>query len=74
MPVAKDERGKIHTVFTEQVKRHSQKPEISYEIIQRLFPETNKLEMYARYKRDGWDAWGNEIECDVSLGLGEQDE
>ena len=67
MPVVKDERGKIHTVFTEQVKRHSQKPEISYEIIQRLFPETKKLEMYARYKRDGWDSWGNEIENSIEM-------
>jgi len=29
IPVALEERGKIHTVFTEQVKRHSQKPFIS---------------------------------------------
>ena len=35
-PVAIEERGKIHTVFREQVKRHSQKPEISFEIINRL--------------------------------------
>lgn len=32
MPVAKDQRGKIHSVFTEQVKRHSQKPVTAYEI------------------------------------------
>lgn len=66
-PVAKDERGKIHTVFTEQVKRHSQKPEISYQIIERLYPETIKLEMYARQKREGWDTWGNEVENDIDL-------
>ena len=67
LPVAKNERGKIHTVFTEQVKRHSQKPEISYQIIERLYPETTKLEMYARNKRDGWDVWGNEVESDIDL-------
>ena len=60
-PVAKEERGKIHTVFREQVKRHSQKPLIAYEIIERLYPDTKKLEMYARNKRNGWDCWGNEI-------------
>lgn len=59
-PVATDERGKIHTVFTEQVKKHSQKPEIAYEIIERLYPDINKLEMYARNTRLGWDCWGNE--------------
>ncbi len=61
LPVASEERGKIHTVFTEQVKRHSQKPEISFNIIERLYPNTNKLELYARRTRDGWDCWGNEV-------------
>lgn len=60
-PVATEERGKIHTVFREQVRRHSQKPEIAYEIIERLYPNLNKLEMYARNTRDGWDSFGNEV-------------
>ena len=59
-PVAKEERGKISTVFTEQVTRHSKKPQIAYEIIERLYPEAKKLEMYARNTRSGWDCWGNE--------------
>ena len=61
IPVATEERGKIHTVFTEQVVRHSQKPEVSYEIIERLYPDCRKLELYARRERDGWDSWGNEL-------------
>lgn len=60
-PVATEERGKIHTVFREQVKRHSQKPEISFEIINRLYPSARKLELYARAERDGYDCWGNEV-------------
>lgn len=60
-PVALEERGKIHTVFTEKVQRHSQKPEISYEIINRLYPDLKKLEMYARTERENFDAWGNEV-------------
>jgi N6-adenosine-specific RNA methylase IME4 len=59
--VETNERGKIHSVFTEQVKRHSQKPEIAYQIIERLYPKLNKLEMYARRERNGWDSFGNEI-------------
>ena len=60
-PVDKRERGKIHTVFTEQVKRHSQKPEEAYRIIERLYPDLQKLELYARAERPGWDCWGNEV-------------
>ena len=61
VPVAKDERGKIRDVFTEQVTKHSKKPEIAYEIIERLYPDLRKLEMYARNTRKGWDSFGNEI-------------
>lgn len=60
-PVAKDERGKIHTVFRERVTKHSKKPDIAYEIIERLYPDLKKLEMYARGTRDGWDSFGNEV-------------
>lgn len=67
IPVAKEERGKIHSVFVEKVERHSKKPQIAYEIIERLYPSINKLELFARGKRDGWDVWGNEVNCDITL-------
>ena len=60
-PVAKEERGKIHSVFREQVTKHSKKPEIAYEIVQRLYPDLKKLEMYARNEHKGFDCWGNEV-------------
>ena len=60
-PVAKDEKGKIHTVFRERVTKHSKKPDIAYEIIERLYPDLKKLEMYARETRNGWDSFGNEV-------------
>lgn len=60
-PVAKEERGKIHTVFREKVTKHSKKPEVAYEIIERLYPNLRKLEMYARNTRPGWDCFGNEV-------------
>lgn len=71
LPVSKNERGKIHSVFTEQVKGHSQKPEISYEIIERLFPSSRKIELFSRANRKGWDCWGNEIKNDVEIPLEE---
>jgi len=41
--------------------RHSQKPVEFYEIIERYSPVAPKLEMFARSRREGWDAWGNEV-------------
>jgi len=61
IPVDKDARGKIHTVFREKVSRHSKKPQIAYEIIEQLYPNLTKLEMYARNTRTGFDCWGNEV-------------
>jgi ParB/RepB/Spo0J family partition protein len=41
--------------------RHSEKPVIFAEMIERLFPNVPKIEMFARTAREGWDAWGNEM-------------
>lgn len=57
----KSKRGAFTTVMRESSRRHSQKPECAYQMIESLFPEAEKLELFARTERDGWDAWGNEI-------------
>ena len=61
IPIAKNERGKIADVFVEKPHRHSEKPEVSFEIIERLYPNLSKLELYARKERSNWDCWGNEV-------------
>jgi len=47
--------------------RHSQKPDKFYELIYPL--GTNRIDIFARKQREGWDVWGNEVESDVSLEL-----
>jgi len=42
-------------------KIHSKKPDKFYEIIEKLYPKANKLEMYGREKRPGWTVWGDEV-------------
>jgi N6-adenosine-specific RNA methylase IME4 len=32
-------------------------------MIEKLWPNTSKLEMFARKPREGWDSWGNEVEA-----------
>jgi N6-adenosine-specific RNA methylase IME4 len=39
----------------------SEKPALFAEMIERHWPNTPKLEMFARQPRDGWDSWGNEV-------------
>lgn len=61
IPIATSQRGKFTTVFREKSTKHSKKPLYAYEMIESLYPESNKLELFARNLRDGWDSWGNEI-------------
>lgn len=64
MPVvAHDVQAVIHS----PVREHSRKPDEQYGKIERLYPNMNYLELFARKKREGWDSWGNEIESDVIL-------
>ena len=46
---------------------HSKKPDEIRERILRMFPEQNKIELFARNKSKGWDVWGNEVESNESI-------
>lgn len=50
----------IGSVVTAPVQEHSRKPDEFYSIIERLYPDCNRIELFARATRDGWDAWGDE--------------
>jgi N6-adenosine-specific RNA methylase IME4 len=41
-------------------REHSRKPDEVYALIERMYPELPKIELFARARRPGWDAWGNE--------------
>lgn len=57
----------VHSVLTEQVGRHSQKPAIVRDKIVELCGDLPRIELFAREKVEGWDSWGNEVESDVGL-------
>jgi N6-adenosine-specific RNA methylase IME4 len=41
--------------------RHSEKPAVFYELIERMYPQASKVELFARGKaRPGWVVWGNQ--------------
>lgn len=49
------------------VREHSRKPDEQYQKIERLYPNAKKLELFARRRREGWDAFGNECEGSIRL-------
>ncbi len=46
----------------EKSARHSEKPNEFYGIIEKLYPNSKKIELFARNTRNGWDSWGNETD------------
>lgn len=40
--------------------KHSQKPEVTYQIIEKMYPNEAYIELFARSERKGWTSWGNE--------------
>lgn len=49
------------SVWYEPRREHSVKPEIAYAWADKHFAHTPRLEMNARRRRLGWQAWGNEV-------------
>lgn len=48
------------TIINGKVRNHSKKPDEQYQIIQLVSPAP-RIELFARQKTEGWDAWGNEV-------------
>jgi N6-adenosine-specific RNA methylase IME4 len=48
------------SVYTEERTEHSKKPEFFREVIDTIYPEGKRIELFARNKTSGWDAWGND--------------
>lgn len=63
--------AKIHQVITSRIREHSRKPDEAREKIVDLMGDLPRIELFAREKVQGWDAWGNEVECDISMEGGE---
>ena len=49
------------SVFRERRQKHSRKPDCVRAYIDACFPNARKIELFARERFEGWDAWGNEI-------------
>lgn len=51
----------VSSLVIDPTREHSRKPDRVYEIIERYYPSETKIELFARTKRFGWTAWGNEV-------------
>jgi len=53
--------ARYDSVIRDKRGEHSVKPEKVYEIIEFMYPEAQRLELFARKEREGWTSWGNEV-------------
>lgn len=51
---------------------HSVKPPVVRDRIVKLFGDLPRVELFARQKAEGWDAFGNEIDSDIILNKKEE--
>jgi N6-adenosine-specific RNA methylase IME4/ParB-like chromosome segregation protein Spo0J len=60
-----DPQERCSSVIKEPRTRHSEKPEASYQLIEQMYPQHSKLELFARgTPRPGWTIWGNQADPD----------
>ena len=60
MPIP-EMRGKYTDVIREPATAHSVKPVAAYEMLEAMFPNSKKAELFARKHRIGWVSFGNEL-------------
>jgi len=51
---------RISSVISIDRKTHSSKPELFYQIIEEMYPDLSKIELFCRSPREGWESWGNQ--------------
>ena len=51
---APSQRARPPSVITAPRREHSRKPDEAYELIERMYPELPKIELFARTARAGW--------------------
>jgi N6-adenosine-specific RNA methylase IME4 len=50
------------SVIEAPVQEHSRKPDKARRMIEAMFPNLPRIELFARSRCKGWDAWGQEAD------------
>ena len=63
----KRKSNRVHQFIISPLRGHSQKPDEARDKIIELVGDLPRVELFAREKADGWDVWGNEVDCDIEI-------
>ncbi len=54
----------LSSVLLAPRREHSRKPDETYTLLEALFGDVPRVELFARHMRPGWDAYGNQLASD----------
>jgi N6-adenosine-specific RNA methylase IME4 len=60
LPVPEPANRPASVIRIARDNEHSTKPDHFHALIERMYPEYDRIELFARHQREGWAAWGNE--------------
>ena len=60
IPVPEPENRPNSVIRIKRDNEHSAKPHEFYELIERMYPEYGRIELFARNQRNGWAVWRNQ--------------
>lgn len=58
---------RISSVIKEKRSKHSKKPIYVRDMIEKWYPNADRLEMFARTGGENWDVWGNQVDNSIAL-------
>jgi len=64
----------ISQVILSKRRGHSRKPDEAYVKIEKLLGNLPRIELFARTKRYGWDAWGNQVPKEIQHLITKQED
>lgn len=59
----------VHSVVSAPRGEHSAKPHEVNDRIVKLLGDIPRAELFARHSMDGWDVWGDEVNCDFNIEI-----
>ncbi len=57
----------VHSVIDTKIERHSKKPDEVRKRIVQLCGDLPRIELFARERAEGWDAYGNQVDNSIFL-------
>ena len=57
----------VHQVIVTPIEQHSKKPDEARRRIVELMGDLPRIELFAREQPEGWDVWGNEVNCSIQI-------